>query len=327
MRLQMLLALVPLLIAVTSVRAQDADPTAQTDTVAKRTILADEAAPVSRSFYTGALNWYWQPGGASTSITGSGYATTTNGGTISSVTVCLYSESSFNRQFKATSSVIQGTATIQAITFAATFPGLENHCHQLTGFNAVVLPGEFRVAVTFDEFDADRVFAGIPTTDSGQIFDIAIGSQRPPFGSGTQGPVRMKGIGIGYRIAENDVSPPPPPLCVPDADTICLNNGRFKVEATYQTATTSGAAKAAKLTEDTGYFSFFNVNNVEVMVKVLDACVINNRYWVFAAGLTNQGVDITVTDTSNPAVVKHYANPLNRTFVTVTDTDGLASCP
>jgi hypothetical protein len=41
----------------------------------------------------------------------------------------------------------------------------------------------------------------------------------------------------------------------------------------------------------------------------------------------NQGVDITVTDTLRSNVVKHYSNPLNRTFVTVTDTNALSELP
>lgn len=307
-------------------KAQD-PAEAEGEIVGRRAASVEKAFPVDRAFYTGSLAWYWQPGGSSTSISGSGYATTPNGGTISSVTACLYNESSFSRQFRATASVIQGTTTIQSVTFSTSFPSLQNHCHQLTSFNAAVQPGEYRISVSFNEFDADNLFAGIPTTDSGQVFDIAVGAQRPPFGTGPQGPVRMNGVGIGYRIAENDAPPPPPPSCIPDADTICLGNGRFKVEATYRTSTANGAAKAVKLTDDTGYLWFFNANNVEAMVKILNACGLNNRYWVFAAGLTNQAVEITVTDTLNPAVTKRYSNPLGRTFVTVTDTEGLASCP
>jgi len=118
------------------------------------------------------------------------------------------------------------------------------------------------------------------------------------------------------------------PSCVPDQDTLCLNNGRFKVEATYATAQVpSGPASVVKLTDETGYLWFFNQNNVETVVKVLNACGVNNRYWVFAAGLTNQGVGITITDTQHPAAVKHYFNPLNTTFVTRTDTDAFATCP
>ncbi|HEX4952390.1 MAG TPA: hypothetical protein VF017_03210 [Thermoanaerobaculia bacterium] len=290
-------------------------------------IIATEGAPVERSFYTGTLNWYWQPGGASTSITGSGYSTTTNGGRISGITVCLYNESLFSRQFRATASVIQGSTTIQAITFSTSFQPQQASCHSLFNLDATVLPGEFRISSSFNLFDADNIFAGIPTTSSGQTFDISVGSQRPPVGSGPQGPVTMKGIGLRYRIAENDAPPPPPPSCVPDSHSLCLNNGRFRVEATYHTASTSGAAQAVTLTDDTGYLWFFDADNVEAVVKVLNACGLNSRYWVFVAGLTDQGVDIVVTDTLQPDNVKLYSNPLGQTFVTITDTEGLDSCP
>jgi hypothetical protein len=78
-----------------------------------------------------------------------------------------------------------------------------------------------------------------------------------------------------------------------------------------------------KLTEETGYMWFFSQQNVEIVIKVLDGCAINGHYWVFAAGLTNQGVDITVTDTLRSAPPKHYINPLNTTFVTKTDVEAL----
>lgn len=34
-----------------------------------------------------------------------------------------------------------------------------------------------------------------------------------------------------------------------------------------------------------GYFWFFEEDNVEVVLKVLDACSFTDRFWVFAAGL------------------------------------------
>ena len=52
-----------------------------------------------------------------------------------------------------------------------------------------------------------------------------------------------------------------------------------------------------KLTDDSGYLWFFDADNIELIVKVLDGCGVNNRYWVFAGGLTNVEVDIIVTDT------------------------------
>lgn len=60
-------------------------------------------------------------------------------------------------------------------------------------------------------------------------------------------------------------------------------------------------ATPVQLTGDTGYFWFFNASNVELVVKVLDACHFG-RFWVFAGGLTNVDVDLTVTDTATGAV-------------------------
>ncbi len=114
--------------------------------------------------------------------------------------------------------------------------------------------------------------------------------------------------------------------CVAGGNTLCLNNGRFKVTANWQTATASGTGTAVTLTGDSGYFWFFDAGNVEVVAKVLNACGVNNRYWFFAAGLTNQKVDLTVTDTQT-GQVKTYSNPLNQTFRTITDTGAFATCP
>jgi hypothetical protein len=117
-----------------------------------------------------------------------------------------------------------------------------------------------------------------------------------------------------------------PNACVPDGDTLCLNNGRFKVEATFNTNTQQGVAQVVKLTDETGYMFFFNAANVEAVVKVLNACFINGAYWVFAGGLTDQGVVLTVTDTVT-LQSKTYTNPRGRVWVTITDTIGLPVCP
>lgn len=117
------------------------------------------------------------------------------------------------------------------------------------------------------------------------------------------------------------------PTCVASDTTLCLDNGRFKVEATYTSAGSgSGTAHNVKLTDDTGYFWFFNQSNVEMVVKVLNGCPLNNHFWVYAGGLTDQGVTFTVTDTLMN-VSKTYTNPLGTKWVTITDSSALASCP
>jgi len=84
--------------------------------------------------------------------------------------------------------------------------------------------------------------------------------------------------------------------CTPDANSLCLNNGRFRVTAAWQTSTGSGLGTAIPGTSDTGQFWFFSSQNVEMVVKVLNGCGFNQRYWVFAGGLTNVQVTLTVTD-------------------------------
>ena len=88
-----------------------------------------------------------------------------------------------------------------------------------------------------------------------------------------------------------------PPTCVVDPVTLCLDGGRFRVRATWTSSDgTSGPGHAATLTGDTGDFWFFDSSNLELIVKVLEGCSTNAHRWVFASGLTNVLVTLTVTD-------------------------------
>lgn len=112
----------------------------------------------------------------------------------------------------------------------------------------------------------------------------------------------------------------------PSSPALFLRNGRFRVEATWQTATASGVGQPVQLTPDTGYFWLFDASNVEFVIKVLNGCGLNNRFWVFAGGLTDVRVDIQVTDTER-GVTKIYFNPLGRAFQPLQDTSAFATCP
>ncbi|MDQ2979464.1 MAG: hypothetical protein M3R62_09595 [Acidobacteriota bacterium] len=114
--------------------------------------------------------------------------------------------------------------------------------------------------------------------------------------------------------------------CTPSSTALCLNNGRFRVTAFWQSTTASGTGNAVSMTSDTGYFWFFSSNNVEMVVKVVNGCSFNSRYWTFAGGLTNVNVTIQVTDTAT-GVVKFYRNPLNTAFQPIQDTAAFATCP
>lgn len=116
--------------------------------------------------------------------------------------------------------------------------------------------------------------------------------------------------------------------CVRSANKACLLSGRFEVSVTYRTDSSSGNAAVmnfnGKRTESdqSVFYYFFDPANFEMGVKVLDACGINNRFWIFVSGLTNQSYTVTVRDTQTGRT-KTYSNPLGRYPLTVGDTDAL----
>ena len=115
--------------------------------------------------------------------------------------------------------------------------------------------------------------------------------------------------------------------CAPDAHTLCLDDGRFAVTADFQATPTgpSFPATAVPLTDNTGYFWFFDPSNVETVVKVLTGCPVNDEYWVFAGGLTDVGVEMKVTDTVTGAF-KNYSNAFGTPFQPIQDSAAF-QCP
>ncbi len=108
---------------------------------------------------------------------------------------------------------------------------------------------------------------------------------------------------------------------------LSLHQGRFLVQADWSApGFGEGSAQGVTLTEESGYFTFFSPTNVELIAKVLDGCLSNQRYWVFLAGLTNVAVTIQVEDTLT-GQRETYANPLGRPFQLVVDTSRFATCP
>jgi hypothetical protein len=115
--------------------------------------------------------------------------------------------------------------------------------------------------------------------------------------------------------------------CVPGATALCLNDGRFRVEADWRTDQNQSApGMAVPLSRDTGYFWFFDDDNVEEVVKVLDGCTLNDRFWAFAGGLTNVEVETRVTDTLT-GKTRTYHNTRGEPFQPLQDTGALESCP
>jgi hypothetical protein len=114
-----------------------------------------------------------------------------------------------------------------------------------------------------------------------------------------------------------------PPTCAAGDTQMCLQNGRYLVQATYQRGTDiHGAAHTEALSQQSGFFWFFDASNVEALVKVLDGCALNAHQWVYASGLTDLRVLVTLVDTQTGATAT-YLNPGGAAFAPVTDTDAL----
>ncbi len=94
--------------------------------------------------------------------------------------------------------------------------------------------------------------------------------------------------------------------CRANSTTLCLQKNRFRVEVawTNQFNNTTGVGRPIPRTDITGFFSFGDPSNVELMVKILD---FGDVIKVFYGQLTNLRFTITVTDTRT-GTVKTYQN-------------------
>ncbi|HSF43282.1 MAG TPA: fibronectin type III domain-containing protein [Thermoanaerobaculia bacterium] len=96
--------------------------------------------------------------------------------------------------------------------------------------------------------------------------------------------------------------------CVPDARTLCLVDGRFSVQASWRTPDASGTGWVAPTPTDTsGNLWFFSADNWEVLAKVIDACAVNDHFWVLAGSATSVEHDLQVIDTRT-GQVRVYPN-------------------
>ena len=120
------------------------------------------------------------------------------------------------------------------------------------------------------------------------------------------------------------------PCPASDPNALCLSDERFRVRGHWRTLNTnSGPAQVVQgvPSDNSGLFYFFNPNNWELLVKVLDGCNPTfDRFWVFYAATTDVEFEITVTDTQAQEV-KVYSNPLGNPAAPIQDTQAFATCP
>ena len=109
--------------------------------------------------------------------------------------------------------------------------------------------------------------------------------------------------------------------CRPFFSTLCLGGNRFEVFVSWEVSDGSmGSGTPVSLTDDSAVFWFFSPNNLELNVKVLEACASSGHFWVFASASTDVGVQLQIRDTVTGRL-RHYRNPVGQVFQTITDTE------
>ncbi len=118
-----------------------------------------------------------------------------------------------------------------------------------------------------------------------------------------------------------------PVLCTPSATRLCLNDRRFEVEVDWKDFQDRRAAGQVVpfMSADSGIFWFSSPENWELMIKVLDGCTLNNRFWVFSAATTNAEYSLRVRDTWTD-VTRSWFNASGNPAPAVTETGAFATC-
>ncbi|HUP22643.1 MAG TPA: FG-GAP repeat protein [Thermoanaerobaculia bacterium] len=130
--------------------------------------------------------------------------------------------------------------------------------------------------------------------------------------------------------AEPSVIPPglSADACPENTEELCLHGGRFQLSVEW-TAPGGGSEGQGTVvpfgTADSGLFWFFEEENWELLVKVLDGCALNGHFWVFSAATTDVAYRLRVYDRVTK-VERVYENPSGVLAKAVTDTEAFAGC-
>lgn len=80
------------------------------------------------------------------------------------------------------------------------------------------------------------------------------------------------------------------------SQSLFLIGQRFEVSVAWRAAGADGLGHPEALTDNSGYFWFFDSTNPELLVKVIDGRAVNGHFWVFLGGLSDVDYTVTVSD-------------------------------
>lgn len=183
--------------------------------------------------------------------------------------------------------------------------------------DGTIVPGS-EARVTHNEFGVMFAFTIDPNDPI--VLVSALGFNLPEEGDN---------IGCDQAYAFASPSPPPPSDrigdCTPGGTVLCLND-RFQVEVDWEDSSVNGVGMGVGVDSDSGYFWFGDPANAEVFVRVVNACDVDNSYWVFSGAATDVEYTLTVTDTET-GTTREYFNDLGVPAQAIQDISAFATCP
>lgn len=115
--------------------------------------------------------------------------------------------------------------------------------------------------------------------------------------------------------------------CAPSATKACLLGGRFEISVNWEDYqhVHRDALVASAGTAESALFYFRQPANWEFLIKIIDGCSLNGKYWVYFAAATDVGYVVTVRDTQSTASPRQYFNTLG-TASPATNDSGAFNC-
>lgn len=110
--------------------------------------------------------------------------------------------------------------------------------------------------------------------------------------------------------------------CRQSPNRLCLDGGRFEIGVKRFTTDLGGLGRARPISDSVGAFTFFADDNVEAVVRLVDACAGFDRFWAFAASLSSLDVEAGVRDTVT-GEARFYTG---LDFEPALDADAFATC-
>ncbi len=109
--------------------------------------------------------------------------------------------------------------------------------------------------------------------------------------------------------------------CLESEHNVCLQGARFHVEAEvfYKNSSGDQVSQKAKVkkamlngvNKTSSLFYFFSESNPELLVKVIDGCGVNGKYWVFGSAGTDLDYSVFVTDNATGVRIPYHRGSTN----------------